>query len=72
MLRAAMADGGVDQMLADARFAVAAEPAWSPWRGTAVGLLAEAHLLVGDLDGARAALEETAAIGPPRTTPTTT
>jgi LuxR family transcriptional regulator, maltose regulon positive regulatory protein len=64
MLRAAMADSGVDRMLADARFAVAAEPAWSPWRGTAVGLLAEANLLVGDLDGVRAALEETAAIGP--------
>ena len=48
----------------DARFAVDAEPTWSPWRGTAVGLLAEANLLVGDVDGARAALEENAAIGP--------
>ena len=64
MLRAAMADAGADQMLAHARYAVAAEPTWSPWRGTAVGLLAEAHLLVGDLDRARAALAETAAIGP--------
>ena len=67
MLRAAMADAGPDQMLSDARVAVDAEQPWSPWRGTAVVLLAEANLLVGDLDGARAALEETAAIGPART-----
>ena len=64
MLRAAMADAGVDQMLAHARYAVAAEPTWSPWRGTAVVLLAEANLLVGDLDRARAAFDEAAAIGP--------
>ena len=64
MFRAALADAGVEEMLTNARFAVDAEPAWSPWRGTAVGLLAEADLLAGDLDGARIALEETAAIGP--------
>jgi LuxR family transcriptional regulator, maltose regulon positive regulatory protein len=64
MLQVAMAANGVDRMLADARFAVASEPAWSPWRGTALALLAEANLLVGDVHGARAALDEAAAIGP--------
>lgn len=33
--------------MADAAFAVAQEPAWSPWRDTALWLLAEAHLLAG-------------------------
>jgi len=64
MLRAAIADEGAEQMLADARFATEAEPAWSPWRATAVALLAEAYLLVGDHDRARAAIAEAAALGP--------
>jgi LuxR family maltose regulon positive regulatory protein len=42
-------------MMADAAFSLAQEPAWSPWRDTALWLLAESHLLTGHLDEARAA-----------------
>ena len=58
-----MAPAGAEQMLADATFAVAAEPAWSPWRGTALLVLAEADQLVGDVDGARASFTACAALG---------
>src|SRR5215471_6599731 len=58
MLRAAMCANGPEAMLADAAFAVAQEPAWSPWRDTALWLLGEAHLLAGHLDQARSALAE--------------
>ena len=46
MLRAVMCAAGPEQMLADASFAVAQEPPWSPWRDTALCLLrrgASAH-----------------------------
>jgi LuxR family transcriptional regulator, maltose regulon positive regulatory protein len=58
MVRAAMCANGPEAMLADAAFAVAQEPAWSPWRDTALWLLGEAHLLAGHLGEARAALAE--------------
>jgi LuxR family transcriptional regulator, maltose regulon positive regulatory protein len=47
MLRAFMCAAGPEQMMADAAFAAAREPAWSPYRDTALWLLAEAHLLAG-------------------------
>ena len=49
MLRALICATGPEQMIADAAFAVAQEPEWSPWRDTAMWLLAEAHLLAGRL-----------------------
>src|SRR5215470_1718412 len=49
-LRAAMCATGPEQMLADASFAVAHEPAWSLFRGNALWALGEAHLLAGQLD----------------------
>jgi LuxR family transcriptional regulator, maltose regulon positive regulatory protein len=58
MLRAFMCAAGPEQMMADAAFAVAQEPPWSPWRDTAMAVLAEAHLLAGHLDQARAAFAE--------------
>ncbi len=48
MLRALMCPAGVDQMRADAEFALASEPPWSPWRASAVGLLGFACVLGGE------------------------
>lgn len=62
MVRAAMCAAGPGPMMADAAFAVAQEPAWSPWRDTALFLLGEAHLLAGHLDQARAALAEASTV----------
>ena len=50
MLNAVMCASGPEQMLADATFAVEAEAPFSPWRDTAVLLLAEATLMAGDPD----------------------
>lgn len=61
LLRAGMCADGPEQMMADATFAVAAEPAWSPWRDTALWELAEAHLLAGDLDQAGTAFAQASA-----------
>jgi LuxR family transcriptional regulator, maltose regulon positive regulatory protein len=58
ILRAAMCASGPEPMMADAAFAVAQEPAWSPWRAEALWVLGEAHLLAGRLDEARAVLAE--------------
>jgi LuxR family maltose regulon positive regulatory protein len=58
VLRAAMCASGPEPMMADAAFAVAQEPAWSPWRAGALWVLGEAHLLAGHLDEARAVLAE--------------
>src|SRR5215471_21089461 len=52
MLRAGMCPAGPETMMADAAFAVAQEPERSEWRNTALSLLAEAHLLRGNLDQA--------------------
>src|SRR5690349_12116173 len=61
MLRAFMCAAGPEQMVADATFAVAQEPAWSPYRDTALWLLAEACLLTGRLDEARGLFAEASA-----------
>jgi LuxR family maltose regulon positive regulatory protein len=58
LLRAALCARGPEQMTADAAFAAAREPAWSPWRADALWLLAEAHLLTGHPGQARAAFTE--------------
>ncbi|HYA50021.1 MAG TPA: LuxR C-terminal-related transcriptional regulator, partial [Streptosporangiaceae bacterium] len=69
MLRAAMCARGPEQMLADATFAVAHEPAWGPWRSHALWLLGEANLLAGRLGEARAALAEGSATAATLNTP---
>jgi len=61
MLRAFMCAAGPEQMAANATFAVAREPAWSPYRDTALWLLAEACLLTGRLDEARGLFAEASA-----------
>ncbi len=61
MFRSVLCAAGPDQMMNDARFAVAAEPPWSPWRDTALLLLAEGHLLGADLVPAAAVFSETSA-----------
>ena len=61
MLRAAMCASGPEVMMADAAFAVAQEPALSPFRGYALWTLAEAHLLAGHLDEAVGLLSEASA-----------
>jgi LuxR family maltose regulon positive regulatory protein len=58
MLRAGMCVGGPEQMTADAAFAAAHEPAWSPWRADVLWLLGQAHLLAGRPGEARAAFAE--------------
>lgn len=62
IFRAGMCPAGPEAMVADVAFAVAQEPAWSPWRDTALWLLAEAHLLAGHLDQATALFSEASAI----------
>jgi LuxR family transcriptional regulator, maltose regulon positive regulatory protein len=61
MLRAAMCASGPEAMMTDAAYAVAQEPAWSPFRGHALWTLGEAHLLAGDLDEAGDILSEASA-----------
>jgi LuxR family transcriptional regulator, maltose regulon positive regulatory protein len=65
LLRAGLCASGPEQMLADAAFSLAQEPAWSPWRDTALWLLAESHLLAGRPNEAREAFgaASTAAAG---------
>ena len=58
MLRATMCENGPQSMLADATLALAEEPPWSPRRPTVLWLLAEAHLLLGDVDEARDLFDE--------------
>jgi LuxR family maltose regulon positive regulatory protein len=62
MLRAFMCPAGPEQMMADATLAVAQEPPWSPWRDLAIAALAEAQLVVGDLDKAAAAFSEASVV----------
>jgi LuxR family maltose regulon positive regulatory protein len=54
MLRAFMCAAGPEQMMTDARLAVAEEPPWSSWRDQALAACAEAHLLVGQVEDAAA------------------
>jgi LuxR family maltose regulon positive regulatory protein len=62
MLRAAMCAAGPNQMMTDASFAVAQEPSWSAWRDLALCLLAEAHLLTGDIEQALALFTESSTL----------
>jgi LuxR family transcriptional regulator, maltose regulon positive regulatory protein len=62
MLRSAMCASGPEAMMADAVFAVAQEPASSPWRATALYLLGSAHLIAGQFDQARSLLSEASAV----------
>jgi LuxR family maltose regulon positive regulatory protein len=62
IVRAVMCASGPDPMMADAAFAVAQEPAWSPWRAEALWLLGEAHLLAGHLGEARSLLTEASTV----------
>ena len=61
MLRAVMCPDGPDRAIADASYALANEPTWSPWRGTALCLAGEAHLLIGETEQGEALFEEAAA-----------
>jgi LuxR family transcriptional regulator, maltose regulon positive regulatory protein len=63
MLRAVMCASGPEQMMADANVAMEQEPAWSPWRDTAVVLAAHAYLLAGDQDQAAALFAEGVSVG---------
>ena len=58
LLRAIMCPAGGDQMRADAEFALASEPQWSPWRASAVALLGFAHVLAGEDRRAEAILAD--------------
>jgi LuxR family transcriptional regulator, maltose regulon positive regulatory protein len=62
MVRSTMCASGPEAMLADAAFAVAQEPASSPWRAVALYLLGEAHLLLGHLDQASSLLTESSTV----------
>jgi LuxR family maltose regulon positive regulatory protein len=62
MLRTAMYAHGREAATADAELAVASEPAWSPWRDLALYLSGEVDLLNGDVDAARSAFQEAAAL----------
>jgi LuxR family transcriptional regulator, maltose regulon positive regulatory protein len=62
MLRATLCPSGPEQMMADATFAAAAEPPWSPWRSTALVVCGEAYLLAGDIDQAIAMFKETSTV----------
>ena len=63
MLRALMCAAGPAQMRADAELAARAEPEWSPWRPTALCLLAEAQLLLDHPARATRSFEEASAAG---------
>lgn len=58
MVRAAMCVHGVEKVVADAAFALAHEPATSPWRDQALHLWGSAMLLTGDIPAARRAFDE--------------
>jgi LuxR family maltose regulon positive regulatory protein len=60
MLRAMMCPAGPEQMMVDAQFALAEEPAWSVWRDQALYLAGEAELLFDDIDRADAHFAEAA------------
>ena len=62
MVRAGMCPAGPEAMMAEAAFAAAQEPEWSPWRAEVLWLQGEAHLLAGHLDEARKALTEASAV----------
>ena len=63
MLRAIMGRDGPTGVLANARLAVSREGPRSPWRANALWLLGSAHLLLGEVDAADAAFEDSVAAG---------
>ncbi|WP_322938391.1 LuxR C-terminal-related transcriptional regulator [Nocardioides bizhenqiangii] len=63
MLRAVMCASGPEQMMIDADVAMAQEPAWSPFRDTALVMAAHAHLLAGHEAEAAALFAETITVG---------
>jgi LuxR family transcriptional regulator, maltose regulon positive regulatory protein len=65
MLRATMIRHGPDDALANAAAAVAAEGPGSRWRTLALEVLADAHLMRGDVAAADAVLAEAVAAAPP-------
>ena len=66
-----MCTNGPQSMLADATLALAEEPPWSPRRPNALWLLAEAHLVLGDVDEARELFDEASTVRHPDRHPTT-
>jgi LuxR family maltose regulon positive regulatory protein len=62
MMRSFMCPAGPEQCLADAEFALAAEPSWSPWRELALAVAGEALLLKGDTGTADARFVESSAL----------
>lgn len=62
ILRAMMCRHGPDRMRADAQLSVDLEPASSLWRDGALDMLAQAYLLLGDLERAEALFRETSAL----------
>lgn len=60
MLRALMCASGPERAAADAEFALAEEPSWSPWREQALCQGGEAELLRGNADAAEALFAEAA------------
>jgi LuxR family maltose regulon positive regulatory protein len=48
LLRAVVCPAGLEQMRADAEFALESEPSWSPWHRTALVALGFSHVLAGD------------------------
>jgi len=62
MLQALMCRAGPEQMAADAGFALAKEPPWSSWRAMALGLSAEAQLLLGNMEQATPLLVASSAV----------
>jgi LuxR family maltose regulon positive regulatory protein len=63
MLSAVMCASGPEQMMADASFAMAQEPPWSPWRVVALLMAGHAHLLAGDEEAAGMLFAETVTVG---------
>ncbi len=63
MLRGVMCPAGPEQMVIDCELAVAQEPAWSPWRDTALTTMAEAYLLTGETERARQSFLDASASG---------
>ncbi len=68
MFRALTCPAGPEPMLADASFAIANEPPWSPWRDEALGLLAEALVLTGDIEEGAARFIELSDLAATQTT----
>lgn len=66
MARALLCASGPERMQADAMFAVDHEPAWSPWRESALCLAGEAHLLTGDVETATQLFVESSTVSAPK------